>query len=88
MRLESHGHRRQEALKDAVDVVADNRVFGAGHSDVTDECSAVGQDACIDGSNMSVRAQHGAHAPVKVPSHCDLLARRLGMNIHDHDGAG
>ena len=66
---------------------ADHGVVRAGHADVGHRRGAAGQHAGVGGLDVGVRAEHGRHASVEPARECDLLARRLGVDVDDDDRA-
>src|SRR3989344_6923641 len=96
--VEQHGAQRTRAFGDIevrrkflhqtregfFDVHADNRVVTAGHADIGDVAGALGQDALVGGRHVRVGANDGAYTSVEVPAHAHLLARDLGVQIHEH----
>ena len=64
---------------------ADHRVVRAGHAGVGDRGRAARQDARVVRLHVRVRADHRRDAAVEPAGHRDLLARRLGVEVDDHD---
>ena len=44
---------------------------------------ATGEDTSIGGRDVRVGPDNGRDTPVEVPSHRDLLARQLGVEVHE-----
>ena len=57
----------------------------ACHPRVGDRGSAAGLYAGVRGLDVGVGADHGGHAPVEPARQRDLLARRLGVDVDEHD---
>ena len=58
---------------------------GPGHARVRDRRGASGLDARVRGLHVRVGADDRRHAPVEHPGDRDLLARRLGVEVDEHD---
>ena len=84
-RLEPGRHAGDESLDRVVLVASDHRVVRAGHAGVGDRGRAAREHARIVRLHVRVRAEHGGDASVEVARERDLLARRLGVEVDDHD---
>jgi len=73
----------QEALEHLVRSHPDHRLVGTGHSDIGLEGGALRQDSLVGGRDVGVGPEHRAHSTIEVPSHRLLLARCLGMKVHN-----
>ena len=60
-----------------------HRVARPDHPGVSDECRALRQDAGVRGRHMGVAAEDRREAPVEMPAHRELLARRFGVPVED-----
>ena len=87
-RLEPHGHPRPHAADRELARDADHRVVRAGHPDVGERRRAAREDARVRGLDVRVRPEHRRDAAVEPGGQGDLLARRLRVDVDDHDRRG
>ncbi len=85
--LEADRHLGRHRLDRLLTLDADHPAARTGHADVGDVGGAARQHARIGRRHVGVRADDRGHAPVEVPAHPDLLARRLGVHV-DEDVVG
>jgi hypothetical protein len=83
--LERKRHLRPERLQDAFAAAAEYRIVGAGHADIGDISSALGQNPLIGGHDMGMRSETEARPAVEMVAHGDFLAGCLGVKIDDYD---
>ena len=58
---------------------------GPGHAGVGDERGALREHARVGGLDVRVRPDDGRDAAVEPAREGDLLARRLGVRVHEHE---
>ena len=85
-RLEAHGQAGAHPPDRELGLDADDRVVRPGHSGVRDEGGALRQHCRVGGLHVRVRSDDRGHAAVEVARHRGLLARRLGVHVHEDDG--
>jgi Glycosyltransferase family 87 len=86
-RMEADGHPGAHAPDRELGLHADDRVVRAGHAGVRHRRGAAGLHARVGRLHVRVRPDHRGHAAVQPPRQGDLLAGRLGVEVH-HDDPG
>ena len=84
-RLEAHRHAAAHALDRQLGADADHGVVRPGHAGVGQRRRAARKDPRVVRLDVRVRPDHGSRPAVEHARERDLLARRLGVEVDDHD---
>lgn len=76
-----------EAFNYRLGVAAQARVVGTAHPDVANKRRPARENALIGCLHMGMRPKDRRDLPVEESAHCNFLAGRLGVHVHDDNGS-